>query len=642
MSEEAPESQEGQASSSPPAAVQPRPSGTNDGEPRASGHVHAHHSSIQFRFFEQLKHRNVIRVGILYLVVSWLILDPVHVLFHMLDVPVWANRLVVILMAVGFPAVLLFAWVYEITPEGLKPTVEVPHGQSIRKLTGRRLDRAIIAVLAVALAYFVVDKFWISKRVAQEKPLATTSLGSAPSVLVQPTISQKSVAVLPFLDMSEKKDQEYFSDGLSEELIDMLTKIPELRVPARTSSFYFKGKEATVSDIAKALGVAHLLEGSLRKSGDTLRITAQLIHADNGYHIWSETYERKLDDIFKVQDSIAAAVVQALKVSLIGGTVHNTVGTRNVEAYTLYLRGREIDNREVSKEELEIAADYLRKAVALDPAFVGAWARLVIILCHEVRWFDVRPQKVSADVHGAMERVLSLGPKSISAHEAMAQVHMALDGDWRAAAAEFAQAYELDPADADNARRLADINARLTGDNEGALLLYRKAIELDPVNFRNYQSLSLAYENLGRFADAEACLRKAIDLDPTVPGLHGALGFELAQLGRRTEALAEIQRETDEESRQYSLARAYWAFRHKGASDAAVATLEQRYAATAPGDIAEAHAYRGEVDQAFDWLNRAYLANPENLLDLKPDLAFKSIRGDPRYKALLRKMNLPE
>src|SRR5437588_9603800 len=179
---------------------------------------HAHHPLLHFRVFEQLRQRNVIRVAVLYLVVCWLILDPVHVIFHMLDVPIWPNRLVVMLMAVGLPAAVIFAWAYEIPPAGLKPTVEVPHGQSIRKLTGRRLDRAIIAVLAVALAYFVGDKFWISSHMAREKPVATTSLAPAAGVPAQATISEKSVAVLPFLDLSEKKDQEYFSDGLSEEL----------------------------------------------------------------------------------------------------------------------------------------------------------------------------------------------------------------------------------------------------------------------------------------------------------------------------------------------------------------------------------------------------------------------------------------
>src|SRR6266702_8743091 len=240
MSGQAPESREGPAPNNPPAAVEPPPRGTEDGASHISGHPHSRHQRIELRFLEQLKQRNVIRVGILYLVVGWLILDPVHVVFHMLEVPPWANRLVLVLMAVGFPAALLFAWAYEITPEGLKPTVEVEPSRSIRKQTGQRLNRAIVAVMAVALTYFVVDKFWLSQHVTIEHPATPTASVALSTAPATKAISDKSVAVLPFIDMSEKKDQEYFADGMAEELIDMLTKSQDLRVPARTSSFYFK------------------------------------------------------------------------------------------------------------------------------------------------------------------------------------------------------------------------------------------------------------------------------------------------------------------------------------------------------------------------------------------------------------------
>ncbi len=285
MSGQAPESREGPAPNNPPAAVEPPPRGTEDGASHISGHPHSRHQRIELRFLEQLKQRNVIRVGILYLVVGWLILDPVHVVFHMLEVPPWANRLVLVLMAIGFPAALLFAWVYEVTPEGLKQTVEVDPRRSIRKMTGQRLNRAIVVAMALALAYFVVDKFWLSQHLTTEHPatpIASVALSTAPATT---TISDRSVAVLPFLDLSEKQDQEYFADGMAEELIDMLTKIQDLRVPARTSSFYFKGKSEDIPTIARRLMVAHVLEGSVRKSGNHLRVTAQLVRADSGYHL---------------------------------------------------------------------------------------------------------------------------------------------------------------------------------------------------------------------------------------------------------------------------------------------------------------------------------------------------------------------
>jgi TolB-like protein len=241
----------------------------------------SHRPRVAVRFLDELKHRNIVRVGILYVIVAWLILEPVHVIFHMLETPAWANRAVIVLLAIGFPAALLFAWVYEITPEGLKPTVKVEPSQSIRNQTRQRLNRAIIAVLVLAMAYLLVDKIWLSKYTASERRVGTVVPAVPPAA---PAISDKSVAVLPFVDMSEKKDQEYFSDGLSEELIDRLSHSEDLRVISRTSSFFFKGKQVTIAEIAKTLGVGHVLEGSVRKSGQALRITAQLIRASDGRH----------------------------------------------------------------------------------------------------------------------------------------------------------------------------------------------------------------------------------------------------------------------------------------------------------------------------------------------------------------------
>jgi adenylate cyclase len=226
--------------------------------------------------------------------------------------------------------------------------------------------------LCVALAYFVVDKFWLSKHAGSERPVAALAPAAAP---VAPAISEKSVAVLPFLDMSEKKDQEYFSDGISEELIDLLTKVPGLHVPARTSSFYFKGKSEDIPTIAKRLLVAHVIEGSVRKSGNRLRVTAQLVRADNGYHLWSETYDRKVDDIFKVQDEIAGAVVKALKVSLLDTEGARAAPTANSEAYALYMQARALILRGAVTDSAR-AADYLQLAIKLDPKFAPAYARL--------------------------------------------------------------------------------------------------------------------------------------------------------------------------------------------------------------------------------------------------------------------------
>jgi adenylate cyclase len=386
MAGEAPESGDKQPGAVPPPA---------GGSTPPSHSVH-----IKFKFLEQLKRRNVVRVAILYVVVCYLTLEPFGVLVHVLALPEWIGRTVVLLMVIGFPAALIFAWVYEITPEGLKPTVEVEPSRSIRKQTGQRLNRAIIVTLSLALAYFVVDKFWLSKRITTERPAATVATVAPASPAPAAAVSDKSVAVLPFVDMSEKKDQEYFSDGLSEELIDMLTKIPDLRVPARTSSFYFKGKSEDIPTIARRLMVAHVLEGSVRKSGMTLRITAQLVRADNGYHLWSQTYDRKLDDIFKVQDDIAGAVVSALKVSLAESSTLKVTTPKNTEAYTLYLQGRAIYRIAGNKAQFDSAAEYMRQAIKADSTFAEAWAWLARVLEVEVFVTYVRTDALAAEMRG--------------------------------------------------------------------------------------------------------------------------------------------------------------------------------------------------------------------------------------------------
>src|SRR5438105_4262303 len=544
MSGEAPESRGGQAPSGPP-AVQPPPTGANDGAPHAS--VHVHHSALQFRFLEQLKHRNVIRVGILYLVVCWLILDPIHVLFHMLDVPVWANRLVVILMAVGFPAVLLFAWVYEITPEGLRPTAEVDPHSSIRQRTGQRLNRAIVVVLVLAVSYLLTDKFWLSKRVTSEQ--TTVVATGAPAITpVVPAISEKSIAVLTFADMSEKKDQEYFADGMTEEIINLLTKVPDLRVPARTSSFYFRGKSTKVPDIARELGVAHILEGSIRRSGNQIRVTAQLVRADNGFHLWSQTYDRDLHDVFKVQDYIANAVVQALQITLMGGPLtRQKGGTQNLEAYLLYLRA-EKELQGFSATALREARKHVEQAINLDPDFVLAWITLGRIDNNlaQLRELPVRDGYERARQLGL--HALELRKPLADAHLLLGYIHRTYDWDWAAAQSEARQALALDPKNW-YALELNGQVAASIGDWDDAERYLRQVLVDDPLNAQTYWDLGTTLYRAGRFAAAEAAYRKLIELVPDYAWAHGGLRKTLLAEGKPQAALAMAKQESDEADR---------------------------------------------------------------------------------------------
>jgi len=500
---------------------------------------------------------------------------------------------------------------------------------------------AVGTVFVVALAAVLVAKFWISSRAAQEQPVATTSPAPAAGVPAQPTISEKSVAVLPFLDMSEKKDQEYFSDGLSEQLIDMLTKVPDLRVPARTSSFYFKGKSEDIPTIARRLMVAHVLEGSIRKSGKHLRITAQLVRADNGYHLWSQTYDRQLDDIFKVQDEIAGAVVKALKVSLLEGSMPKAAGTRSTEAYTLFLQAHSIYLHASTPADREKVVDYLQRSLKLDGTFAPAWAFLSSMLSARAGLDDVPSAEGFEEARRAARQALALDPKLPNAHTAMAKIQLLHDWDWAGAQAEAKQALELDPGN-DSALAWTGYVAWVLGDLEKTVEFLQKGVANDPLNANGYLNLGTALWDAGRLNDAQDAIRMALDLNPTVYGAHKLAGDVKLAKGDPVAALAEMNQERDEESRQHGRALVYYALGRRTDTDAALADLESRYATKAAYGIAEIHAVRGELDQAFGWLDRAYQQRDASCPWVKTSPRLKNLWPDPRFKAFLRKMKLPE
>jgi TolB-like protein len=307
----------------------------------------------------ELKRRNVFRMGVLYVVAAWLIMQVAEVIIGLANLPEWIGPTILALLAIGFPIALIISWFYEVTPEGISLEKDVEAAESVTRVTARRVDFIIIALLSAGLLLFAYDKWWI---------------GPPPEL---------SIAVLPFENMSADPEQEYFSDGISEELLNVLAKLPGLRVAARTSSFQFKGQHEDIAEIAAALNVAHILEGSVRKSGNKLRITAQLIKADDGFHLWSESYDRELDDIFAVQDEIAKAISDALKVKLAlvaGEAIPPTViEAANTAAYDAYLRGRELIYRR-GPENMEAAARHFERALRLDENFAPAHAQLAIAL----------------------------------------------------------------------------------------------------------------------------------------------------------------------------------------------------------------------------------------------------------------------
>jgi TolB-like protein len=360
-------------------------------------------------FFEELKRRNVVRVGIAYVVASWLLLQLTEVLTELLDVSADVGKIVIILLIVGFIPALIFAWAFELTPEGIKRDHEVDRNTSITPQTGRKLDFFIIAVLVIALGYFVYDEIQDKEEqaaaVAEAVAEAETAVQAAPPVSAEP-----SIAVLPFADMSAEGDQAYFSDGISEELLNLLVRVDGLKVASRTSSFAYKGSNQSIADIASELKVDHVLEGSVRKADNRVRITAQLIDTQTDRHLWSDTYDRELDDIFAIQDEIANAIVSALQAELgvlpEGAGVTVETATENLDAYELYLKGRGLF---IARQNLDESIAAFEEAVALDPAFVRAWEGLAAVYSVAESW-GITDRDYSAMSVEAAQRALDLDP----------------------------------------------------------------------------------------------------------------------------------------------------------------------------------------------------------------------------------------
>jgi adenylate cyclase len=637
MSGEGEESGETQPPTSAPETVQTPASAAVPQPPQRSGYGPGH-PPIEFRFLDELKRRNVGRVAILYLVVCWLILEPVHVIFHMLEVPVWANRLVIILMALGFPAVTIFAWVYEITPEGLKPTAEIPHGQSIRRQTGRRIDRAIIIVLVLALTYFVVDKFWISKHalsVEGEKALNAPATASLPAV-----ISDKSIAVLALTDMSEKRDQEYFADGTAEEIIDLLSKIPGLTVIGRTSSFQFKGKNEDLRTIGTKLNAAYVLEGSVRKSGDQVRITAQLINTRTGAHEWSETYDRYIGDVLKLQDAIAAAVARELQLTVASEYLQSRTTLKDATVYELLLRGRHAFDRFDSDGFAE-AATLFQRAIDRDSTSADAAAELALTYEAQGEWGFLAQTAAFEQARRLTATALRLDPTNARAHYVLGFIHTIYDWDWPAAEREFQQAAKLAPGSADGLIGQALVS-RTLGRWDDALRQNKAGIAQDPLSPDGFAILTKIQWSRGHFPEAEAAARRVLDIRPTYGQGHFNLGLVLLAHGDREAALREMQQETSDNAQQEGLAIAYHALGRKAESDSALARMLKQQADKDAFGIAEVYAFRGQPDEAMRWLDRAYAQKDVRLYRINIELPLKSLEADPRFKAFLRKMNLPE
>jgi TolB-like protein len=493
--------------------------------------------------------------------------------------------------------------------------------------------RAIViafAVVAVTAAFILTNKLWLSKHSTIEQPTtATTNL-----------ISDKSVAVLPFTDMSEKKDQEYFADGIAEELLDRLAQVPGLKVVGRASSFQFKGKSADAANVGAALGVAYLLEGSVRREADRLRVAAQLVEARTGSQRWSDRFDSDVVDVLQVQDTIAAELARALQIAVEADTAPRS-SVKSPQVLDAYLRGLQFRNRE-SRESLEAAVVNFQQALTLDPTFAPAANGLAEIYVHigAQAWLPTRIAFERA--REAAELAQRLDPKSAAPHVYLAQVHLYYDWDWAGADRELQQAFALGPRESSGTLTASQL-ASARGHQVESRELGIGAITLDPLNARAYMILGWkVYLHTGQFAEAEQAVRRGLQIAPKWGSGQYVLGETLLLQGHHEAALTEFRKETLDDGQLEGSALAYYAAGHKTESDAQLAEAIRRNGMSWPSEIARVYAFRGEKDKAFEWLNRAFNDRDGDLYIIKGDPLFKNLEGDPRHKAFLRKMNLLE
>lgn len=611
--------------------------------------------------FDELKRRNVFRVAIGYAITAWLLLQVVDLVLDNIQAPDWVMQVFMLALAIGFPLAVFFAWAFEMTPEGVKRESEVDRSKSIAPQTGRKMDRNIIIAMTLALAYFAYDKFLDSA--PDSLPQATVTTGEklesqnpsggepasanvpvAPLENPKPALNpnEKSVAVLPFVNMSDDTQNEYFSDGISEELLNVLVRVKGLRVPSRTSSFTFKGSDKKLAAIGAELQVDHILEGSVRKSGDRIRVTAQLIEVNTDTHLWSQTYTRKLDDIFAVQDEIAQAIVSALKVTLTGNdqAFIQSHETTSVEAYNKYLLGRHLWIQR-SSEAILAATKPLSEAVSIDANFGQAWAALADAYALIPEYGAGSVDQYIPLAHEAIARALLINPESAQALTTSAYVKFNYDYDLKGAHADVEKAIQIDPGYATAHQWYAELLAA-EGQFDAALDQLRQARIADPLAPIIPQVMGWILMFSDRTDEAYAYFEQALEMDPHFSSTIGSLVTLNMRTGRYDEARAR--------ARELATITQYDPTTDLAIIDAlenpeltgnALKLMEQDpvYPDGAQGKAAYLMMLN-QPELALDNLEKGFAESRGYMVHMNRMVIYDPLRENPRFQALLKKMNL--
>jgi len=571
-------------------------------------------------FFNELKRRNVFKVAAAYIIVSWLLLQISDTLVPALHLPEWFHSGVAFLLIIGFPIALVFAWAFDMTPDGLKKEKDNNDSQPRASIPGRTLNYTIIVLLAVALAYFVWEsRIQTGSGPFSQEPIAQTvkpgnEKRALPPVSEEESRDNNSIAVLPFINMSSDPEQEYFSDGITEE-VDIPT-------------------------VAEKLGVAHILEGSVRKAGNRVRITAQLIEARNDVHLWSETYERKLDDIFAIQDEIAREVVEALQIQLLGEAPIAT--STNTEAYNLYLRGKHFATLG-TLESLESSVNAYQESIALDADFAPPWAGLSTALSYQ-RWYDVTDlqETMEASRHAAM-RALELDNTLAEAWLSLAEIQFNYDWDWSSAEATSRTALKYGPKDA-RVLRSATWIALSLGEMERALGLAQLAVELDPLDYSGLVNLGTTNWALRQLQEEERIYRRILELYPDSQShsVKSWLAATLTRQGKPEEGLQYLDFNSENRwQRAMSAIVLHSLGRHEEERPIRQNMIDE-YSQTWAFGIVLTYAWHGDLDKAFEWLDIAFEQKDSYMTQLIFNPWLASLHDDPRWEVILDRMGLLE